>query len=777
MKKSLIVILIVCFFTLNGGCAWEKLSGNYNKKENPNVSETENADQKDKINPPTEEKKSENTITATGNDSAVISDTETIAEEETEQLDKELESLFITSEQFYSRGLEYANNGKWDLAEEEFENSLELLHNSPIREKYPEQVNNFYNELSLEILERLEQNEESDVKTREEILLAQIRAKPEQERTIKEKVTLDLREMEYDVPVEINDLVIRYIEYYTIENKEKFKVWLERSGAYMPILRKIFREEGLPLDLTYLPIIESAFKTSAYSRARAAGLWQFIPGTGKKYGLRITWWVDERRDFEKSTRSAAKYLKFLFGEFNSWNLALAGYNAGEGRVQRAIRYTKTDDFWKLRTHLPRETRNYVPAFLASVIVAKNPGHYGLDNVKYEKPIIFEKISINRSVPIENLAKCANTSKEEIKRLNPEIRYWATPPTKNYTIRIPEGTAKTFAANFEKVKDTYSLAWNKYKVRRGDSLYIISRNFGVPVAVIAAANNIRNPRLIRVGQTILMPNKWSKEFSSPSGYSSGELAIHLVRRGETLSHIAKKYGTSVSSIMRWNNLTSARRIYPNQKLKVYAGLTSSGTKVKKVNATDLSNSKADESGKYITHSVRRGENLWLISKKYGVSISGLMKWNGIRYANKIRPGQSLKVYIESKPQSSGKKYASSQNPTTSPQKTEKGRIHIVRKGDSLWSISKQYGVSVNNLKKWNGLLYSNRITPGDKIRIFSSMTSGNMDNYIVHNVRKGENLWVIARRYGVSIANIMEWNNISSASKIRPSQKLKIYKNI
>ncbi|RMF96339.1 MAG: LysM peptidoglycan-binding domain-containing protein, partial [Candidatus Schekmanbacteria bacterium] len=506
MKQKLCILL--CVISLGGGCAWEKISGvtyqpeeqiNPPKKENTTEKKTASIEEKKEI------AKTESSIDVPEN--SIEYDNEPLKEEK-ESLPKELESLFITAEQFYSKGLDYAEQGKWDLAEEEFENALELLHNSPVREKYPEEVNNFYNELSLDILDKLEQNEDSDIRTREEILLAKIKAKPEEERTIKEKVLLDLRELKFDIPIEVNDKVIRYIEYYTVENKEKFETWLGRSGAYMPILRKIFKEEGLPLDLTYLPIIESAFKTSAYSRARAAGLWQFIPGTARKYGLHITWWVDERRDFEKATRSAAKYLKFLKEELGSWYLALAGYNAGEGRVKRAITYQRTKNFWKLR--LPRETMNYIPAFLASVIVAKNPSHYGL-NVDYEKPISFEKVTIDRSVDLDTIAKCANTTKEEIKKLNPEIRYWATPPLKEYTIRIPKGRALAFKKAFAKAKDSYSLAWNKYKVRPGDSLYLISRNFGVPIGVIAEANNIRNPRLIRVGQTILVPNKWNRGF--------------------------------------------------------------------------------------------------------------------------------------------------------------------------------------------------------------------------------------------------------------------------
>ncbi|RMF94221.1 MAG: LysM peptidoglycan-binding domain-containing protein, partial [Candidatus Schekmanbacteria bacterium] len=310
----------------------------------------------------------------------------------------------------------------------------------------------------------------------------------------------------------------------------------------------------------------------------------------------------------------------------------------------------------------------------------------------------------------------------------------------------------------------------------------------PIGVIAEANNIRNPRLIRVGQTILVPNKWNRGFKSTANYPIGELVIHLVRRGETLSHIARKYGTTVSSIMRWNNLKSAKKIFPNQRLKVYAGLTSKEI-TPQIDTAQINNAKKDQSGRYIIHKVRRGENLWLISRKYGVTISSLMKWNNIRYANRIKPGQPIKVYLERVALSS-KKNSTVQRTESKNSSTNETIIYKVKKGDSLWSISKKYGVSIENIKRWNNLKYSNRLMPGDELRINlaesdsseSSSTKvriakneNESTGYIIHKVKKGETLWVIAKRYGVSIANIMEWNNIRSARKLRPSQKLKIYK--
>ncbi|MBI5374749.1 MAG: LysM peptidoglycan-binding domain-containing protein [Candidatus Schekmanbacteria bacterium] len=634
-KFSLLLIILIL---LTGGCAWEKLSSDYWDNNKVYVLE----------GPPLPPADYESDIAeADSNDLQV--DTEPVPEVTLPENppNKELEELFVSSDEFYNKGVKFTQEGKWELAEDEFENALELLQNSELKDNYPDEVNNFYNQLSRNVLDILEKKESEDVKTREEILLARIRAKPEEERTIREKVMLDFKEIDYDLPLEINDKVIKYIEFFSTDVKSKFQTWLSRSNAYLPILRKILKEEGLPLDLAYLPLIESGFNTRAYSKARAGGMWQFIPGTGKKYGLDINWWVDERRDFEKSTHSAAAYLKFLYESFGSWYLALASYNAGEGRVAKSIQSQDTADFWSLR--LPRETMNYVPAFIASVIVAKNPQRYGLE-VEYEKPLEYDTITLDRPIDLDSAAKCAETEKEEIKHLNPEITYWSTPPVASYQLRIPGGKSEVFAKNFEEIKDSFSLAFVKYTVQKNETLKSISRKFGVPSEAIIAANHIKKPSTILAGTQILVPNKWAGQGKKTTAYASsspvkgkkGELSVHTVRNGDTLFDLARAYGTSTESIMKWNNLKSSA-LSLNQKLKIYSG-TKAGESQK--TATKVASSKQAAKTKqdnYILHSVKKGETLSVIAKKYGVTIPKIMQWNKIKSATSIQPSQKIIIY--------------------------------------------------------------------------------------------------------------------------------------
>ena len=565
---------------------------------------------------------------------------------------QELDNLFAQSEEFFKEGIKFSDKGDWKQAEDVFESALECLQNSPLRDKYPDEVNKFYNKLVEDILIIVAKKEEPDEKRKESILSAQIKAKPEEEMTIKEKIMLDLQEASFDVPVEINQKVIDYVEYFAIEKKESMARWLARSNLYLPILQKIFSEEGLPLDLTYLPIIESAFNPDAYSYAKACGLWQFIPGTANKYGLKINWWIDERKDFKKATYAAAKYLKFLYEQFNDWRLALAAYNTGEGRIAKEIQRQNTTNFWEMSLH--PQTMNYIPAYMASVIIAKNPKRYGFD-IEYEPSLEYDEVVVQNSVDLKTLAECAETTRGTLKKLNPELRSWTTPPnTKSYVLRIPAGSKEKFETEIAKVHEKVKVAWGNYRIGRNESLSKIAHKFNIPIKALMEANSIYNPNKVAVGQRIIVPNRYeavarassqshSRVARKSTSQNNDKLVIYTVKKSDTLTEIARLYGVSVSNIKKWNNLKNVKILSLNQKLKIYSYKASAEESTR--GKTSLN--KVKDSGdnfKEIIYVVKKGDTLWNIAKSYNIPPADIIAINKISAKSTITPGDKLKLKI-------------------------------------------------------------------------------------------------------------------------------------
>lgn len=291
--------------------------------------------------------------------------------------------------------------------------------------------------------------------------------------------------------------------------KKRFSVWLERSAKYIEIMQDILKEKGMPEELVFLPIVESGFNLNAYSPARAVGPWQFIASTAKRYGLIIDWWRDERKDPVKSTHAAAEYLKDLYQMFGSWKLALAAYNAGEGKIMKALKKTGAEDYWALLNtkQIRNETKEYVPRYIAASIIASTPEEYGFQDLVYHEPLEYDEVTLNSPVDIEVIAKCAEATVEEIRELNPELRRWSTPPNvRNYTIRIPYGSKDIFIENLDKVpmKERFSL--DTYRVKKGDNLKKIAKKTGVPVNVILAMNSMAGIEALETGEEIKIPPK-------------------------------------------------------------------------------------------------------------------------------------------------------------------------------------------------------------------------------------------------------------------------------
>jgi membrane-bound lytic murein transglycosylase D len=308
-----------------------------------------------------------------------------------------------------------------------------------------------------------------------------------------------------DVPVDLNDAVLSCIDLYQGTLRDWFQEALSRGQPHLPHIRKVFAEEGVPQDLAYVALVESAFKTTAYSRAKAKGVWQFVSATGRRYGLAVDWWVDERSDPEKATRAAALYLKDLFELFGDWNLALAGYNAGEGKVMRAMARYGTDDFWRLRETrgLRRETKNYVPLVHAAIVLAKAPGRYGFVVAPAALPLV-ERVPVEGAVHLAVVAACAGESVEELRARNPELRRLATPADRTFALRVPEGRGRTVAECLDRRPTDQRVAWRPHVVRRGQTLGSIARANGVTARAVADANGITLQKRLRVGAELIVP---------------------------------------------------------------------------------------------------------------------------------------------------------------------------------------------------------------------------------------------------------------------------------
>jgi len=371
-----------------------------------------------------------------------------------------------------------------------------------------------------------------------------------------------------DVPIQLNDEVLSCIDLYQGPLREWFTSALARGGRYLPRIREVFASEGVPKDLAYVALVESAFKTSALSRAKAKGMWQFVADTGKRYGLSQDWWVDERSNPEKATRAAAKYLKELHDQFGDWNLALAGYNWGEGRVERWVERTGAQDFWTLADSatMPQETRNYVPMIHAAIVVAKAPEKYGFD-VTPEPVLTYESVPVQGAVDLRVIAECAGTGLESVQLLNPELRRLATPANRTFDVKVPTGHGPGLQRCLDQLPPEKRVTFRTHTVARGQTLASVARMYGTKVSDVASANAIdasQGKRLAKGTELIIpIPRASVPPPRRAAGASSAAMADlatggtriqYKVKPGDTLTAIAARYRTTVQELMSWNKLS-------------------------------------------------------------------------------------------------------------------------------------------------------------------------------------------------------------------------------
>ncbi len=499
----------------------------------------------------------------------------------------------------------------------------------------------------------------------------------------------------YNVPVVYNDRVKKSIIYFQTVAREAFEKYLERSGKFIPMMVEILDEYDVPSDIVFLPIIESGFNCKAYSWARASGPWQFIASTGRMYGLNRNWWYDERRDFVKSTHAAAKFLKHLYDKYDCWELALAAYNGGPGRVSRTIKKQKTRNFWDL--NLRKQTEDYVPFYMAATIIAKNPELYGF-HVNYDDPITYDEVVIKKCLDLKTVAKAVGRSKAEVEFLNPELLRGVTPPgKKSYSLRIPAGTKDKFLENLPKMESPHETSWVKHKIRRGETVSTIASRYGVSQYAIFEANNMNRRSRIYAGKHLIVPvpldGKYPKSSKIKNRTSSNE-NTYIVQGGDNLWDISRSFGTSPEKLRRLNYLGNSSRIYVGQVLKLPGSVKSKAT-AKKTTKKDYDRQPAGET---FTYKVRRGDTLWDIARLYGTTTASLRRLNGLNRSSRIYVGQ--KLIVSGSLASQGDSY----------------NIHTVRRGDTLSDIAKRYGTSVRSLMRQNNIRDARKLSVGMKLKI-------------------------------------------------------------
>ncbi|MBI1807632.1 MAG: LysM peptidoglycan-binding domain-containing protein [Ignavibacteria bacterium] len=533
------------------------------------------------------------------------------------------------------------------------------------------------------------------------------------------------------VPLVINGHVEKNIKFFQERGHEHFERWLYLSGKYFPIMGNVFRAEGIPEELKYLSMIESGLNPAARSWARAVGLWQFVKGTGRMYGLTGNFWYDERRDFEKATRAAARHLKDLYGEFGDWYLVLAAYNSGAGRVYHAIRRSGSTDFWRMRPFLPRETRNYVPQFIAAAVMTMDPKTYGFD-VTPADSISFDYVTINECVDLSLLAKCARTDVDTLRALNPELIQWCTPPSfHGYKLRIPAGRAALFADSYSVIPDDQKRDWLVHKVRKRETLASIAKRYGITTTLLADANHLSS-HTISVGKSLVIPvpatagNYVATVANEPTPRKgnhrrSAKLAAYAlkgkekltyrIRKGDSLGKIADWYDVRISDLRLWNEIPYGSRIrvgeiltvwVPDSQYDKYAGIDSRSdadhAKLLVTNNSDEgSETKPQHSSSYwVKHMVKEGESLGKIAKQYGIGVEDLQKWNALN-STTVMKGQTLEVLIEESGTGPTRSTAAAQNDSV---KAKKAITYTVKRGDTLHSIASTFGIPVTKLRTWN-----------------------------------------------------------------------------
>lgn len=631
-------------------------------------------------------------------------------------VDDDIWRLFDLAEEYYAMGVIANREASWEEAQYYFEKCLKIMANldvetdttlTPEAVKYSVIMDKVVSDyrITLRSLGELETDVTPSVLVERfgdlERKLGADSIKVFGEGTAKVK---------YDLPVVMNDRVKKSVIYFQTVANEAFTKWLGRSTRFAPLFKEIINQYGLPEDLIYLSLVESGYNPNAYSWARAMGLWQFIASTGRLYGLQRDWWIDERKDPIKATHAACRFLKDLYKQFGSWELAMAAYNGGPGRVKSTIQKQNTIDFWKM--NLKRQTMDYVPLIYAATIIAKEPEKYGFNNIVYEEPFRWDEVTIDRCLDLKVVAREIGCTFEELKELNPELLRNYTPPNvKNYKLRVPVGKKQKFLAAYESMPSPKETSWVRHKIKKGETVSTIASRYGVSQYAIMAANNLSQRSKIYAGKELIVPVPLDREYEKSSAGQREYVAnksVYVVRAGDTMWDIARAFGTTVNDLRRINYIERGSRIYVGQQLKIPASASKLKEKTQKAPMTYASKSddqeekpkttSESESKKSVNkYTVRQGDNLWDLARRFGTTTSHIRKLNQMGPSSRIYPGQVL----------------------TLPGENESNYvIYKVRQGDTMSRIAQQYRTTISRILATNGKTDPDNLTVGEQLKIYT-----------------------------------------------------------
>jgi membrane-bound lytic murein transglycosylase D len=485
----------------------------------------------------------------------------------------------------------------------------------------------------------------------------------------------------YDIPVEMNPQIAEGIRFFQGWGRKHFVRWLGRSSRYLPMMRKTLREQGLPEDTVYLSMIESGFSPLALSWAKASGLWQFIEPTGRRFGLQVDFWVDQRRDPSKATAAAAGYLKELYAEFADWRLAWAGYDSGAGTIRRATRVARSNDFWELARGrvLRQETKHYVPKLMAAALIAKNLKSFGFSDQEIEaQPALdYEEAQVPEATDLEVIAQAAGVGVDDLKELNPELRRWCTPPSRSendvYRIKLPSGTGQRFAENFAQVAPKDRLTFRVHHIGKGDTLSKIAASYGSAAEAVMRMNGLRDSRRLKLGSDLVVP--------VPRSGNREAIAVQARRSGFRAAPAAEEVPATPPPprSARLAVAGSQRTVMEGARTKIFYG-------------------------------VAGGDSLWTIARHFDVHVEDLRAWNDFGERKHLKIGQEIALYPGAKatvvPKAElGPAVAEAQPPaapTLALQTGARPLTHVIAAGDTLSALAQRYKVTVEDLRRWNNL---------------------------------------------------------------------------